>query len=86
MNPAEWVAFAGHTQQSLAPQIRQVKRIITSSSNVDDVAPYEVALIQLSEPFELGATVTPICISNENPRRGQFCMTAGWSTKTQNGM
>ena len=65
MNPAEWVAFAGHAQQSLAPQIRQVKRIFTNASNVDDVALYEVALIQLSEPFELGTAVTPICISNE---------------------
>merc|ERR1711981_1111495 len=53
LDPAEWVAFAGHAQQTLTPQIRQVKRIITKSSNTEDVvAPHEVALIQLSEPFE----------------------------------
>ena len=83
MNPEEWVAFAGHAQQTLAPQIRQVKRIITGS--VDDVAPYEVALIQLSDPLDINASVKPICIAQESPKPGQMCITAGWSSNTKRG-
>ena len=59
---------------------------MTYSTNTEDLAPYEVALIQLSEPFELGESVKPICISNNDPKNGQFCITAGWSTQIENGM
>ena len=90
-NPAEWVAFAGHAQSGSdsvnSPQIRQVERIITNSpADFEGFSPYEVALIKLSTPFELGASVKPICIAQKNPEHDQFCITAGWSTKSENGM
>ena len=91
MDPAQWVAFAGYVQQGSSgikgsPQIRQVKQlIIDSSKDEDDSAVNKVALIQLSDPLDINASVKPICIAQESPKPGQMCITAGWSSNTKRG-
>ena len=57
-----------------------------NSSDIESFSQYDIALIQLSEPFVLSGSVKPICIADKDPEHGQLCITAGWSTKSENGM
>ena len=95
MDPAQWVAFGGHAMgpvsgsadSSDTTQIRQVKQIITHplASYTDGFYQFDVALIQLSEPFQLGESVKSICVAEKTPENGQMCITAGWSFQNENG-
>ena len=66
--------------------MKVVKRIIMSSFDIHSVSQYDIALIQLSEPFVLSASVERIAITTKDPEPDQLCITTGWSTKSENGM
>ena len=91
MDPAQWVAFAGYVQQGASgikgsPQIRQVKQLVIDSfKDENGSSKHNVALIQLSDPLDINASVKPICIAQEPPKPGQMCITAGWSSNTKRG-
>ena len=59
--------------------------IIDSSKDEDDSTINKVALIQLSDPLDINASVKPICIAKEPAKPGQMCITAGWSSNTKRG-
>ena len=38
----------------------------------------DVALLQLQDPFQLSATVTPVCIARAKPDAHIICVATGW--------
>ena len=96
LKPDEWVAFGGpagpnaSSPDGLKPgtQIKMVRRALThpSAHSAQGFLAYDVALVELLEPFDFNGLVGAICMADVDQGESKECVTAGWTDASEGGM
>jgi len=81
-SPSSLSVRAGSTTQGKGGQVRKVAKAIYNPKFSYSALDYDVALLQLAEPLELGDSVKPVTITEQNkePVQGDTVIVSGWGT------
>lgn len=82
---ATLVIAGGHNLQHFNghEQVRRIEEFINHEEATDEVGPYDIALIKVTEPFVLNEFVQPIALPKSRGYPSEDAVLSGWGSTSQ---